>query len=500
MVGTVVFAIGVAFTMPALLELAVSQRAARRARLGRRHGDGVPRHRVRVRAGRARSGRRRDRATASTFLVSAVLRRRRQPARSSSARPARAADPGRERVGSRRWQSSGVRRRRRAHGPRHRPGLSPRRVSDVVLYEPELARAVAGRDRIAGNLERAVSEGPARRGGPGCDCSGASEPPTTRPTAAGAGLVVEAIFEDLDVKRAFWSRARRPRSGRRDLRLEHELDLDRRARRGRRGGSPRPAFVGMHFFSPVPVMPLIELVRGTATTGRDGGDGARRCPRTSASASSCRPTGPGSSSTGCSCRSSPRRCGPSRRASGRAEDIDAGAKVGLNHPMGPLALADFIGLDVCKGIMDVLYEGFGGERFRPPRVLSIWSRPGHLGQKTGRGFHAVREERLGLSPPGCRRTDEPSRPFDRPGRGRTACASRTTPRAAASSLELGSAMLPLMNAKRRGELRRLARGRRRGTPIPVMPAIRWSHRIASGGASDRTISSASAPSAATIGS
>jgi 3-hydroxybutyryl-CoA dehydrogenase len=72
---------------------------------------------------------------------------------------------------------------------------------------------------------------------------------------------------------------------------------------------------------------------------------------------------------------------------GSAEDIDAGAKIGLNHPMGPLALADFIGLDVCKGIMIVLHEGLGDEQFRPPAVLLDLVDAGHLGQKTGRGFH-----------------------------------------------------------------------------------------------------------------
>ena len=72
---------------------------------------------------------------------------------------------------------------------------------------------------------------------------------------------------------------------------------------------------------------------------------------------------------------------------GSADDIDAGARIGLNHPMGPLALADFIGLDVCKGIMEVLHEGFGEERFAPPRVLVELVESGHLGQKTGRGFH-----------------------------------------------------------------------------------------------------------------
>jgi 3-hydroxybutyryl-CoA dehydrogenase len=73
---------------------------------------------------------------------------------------------------------------------------------------------------------------------------------------------------------------------------------------------------------------------------------------------------------------------------GTADDIDAGAKIGLNHPMGPLELADFIGLDVCLGIMRVLDDGIGGDRFRPPRALIDLVAAGHLGQKTGRGFHA----------------------------------------------------------------------------------------------------------------
>ena len=72
---------------------------------------------------------------------------------------------------------------------------------------------------------------------------------------------------------------------------------------------------------------------------------------------------------------------------GTAEDIDTGARVGLNHPMGPLALADFIGLDVCLGVMRVLHEGLGQPQFVPPRVLEELVAAGHLGQKTGRGFH-----------------------------------------------------------------------------------------------------------------
>ncbi len=74
---------------------------------------------------------------------------------------------------------------------------------------------------------------------------------------------------------------------------------------------------------------------------------------------------------------------------GTAEDIDTGARIGLNHPMGPLALADFIGLDVVLGIMRVLHEGFGEPQFAPPAVLERLVAEGHLGQKSGRGFHDV---------------------------------------------------------------------------------------------------------------
>jgi 3-hydroxybutyryl-CoA dehydrogenase len=78
---------------------------------------------------------------------------------------------------------------------------------------------------------------------------------------------------------------------------------------------------------------------------------------------------------------------------GTAEDIDAGARIGLNHPMGPLELADFIGLDVCLGIMRVLEDGLGLDHVRPPGVLVDLVNAGHLGQKTGRGFYTYPRER-----------------------------------------------------------------------------------------------------------
>ena len=142
----------------------------------------------------------------------------------------------------------------------------------------------------------------------------------------------------------------------------------------------------MHFFSPVPVMPLIELIRGSATS-----DATEAAVRDLAAemgkqviVSADRP---GFIVNRILMPFLAEAMRAYAEGLGTADDIDAGARVGLNHPMGPLELADFIGLDVCLGIMRVLHEGFGDERFAPPPVLVELVEAGNLGQKTGRGFH-----------------------------------------------------------------------------------------------------------------
>ncbi len=254
----------------------------------------------------------------------------------------------------------------------------------VALYEPDLARAIAGRDRIAGNLDRSVAKG--RLSAEDRDATLARLAPTDDlAAAADADLVVEAVFEDLDVKSRLWA------------------DIDLVAPAGAIFASntssiaidslaaaiaePRRArFVGMHFFSPVPVMPLIELIRGTATD-----DATEASVRALAAelgkqviVSADRP---GFIVNRILMPFLAEAMRAYQEGLGTAEDIDTGAKVGLNHPMGPLELADFIGLDVCLGILRVLHEGFGQPQFEPPQVLEDLVAAGHLGQKTGRGFH-----------------------------------------------------------------------------------------------------------------
>jgi 3-hydroxybutyryl-CoA dehydrogenase len=254
----------------------------------------------------------------------------------------------------------------------------------VVLFEPDVTRAEAGRDRIAGNLERAVAKGRLE--------ASARDETLARirasadvGDAAEVGLVVEAIFEDVDVKRRFWSDldGQAP-AGAIFASNTSSISIDTLAEAV--GEARRGAFVGMHFFSPVPVMPLVELVRGTATTDATA-EAVRGLSADLGKQVIVSADRPGFIVNRMLMPFLAEAMRAFEEGIGSAEDIDTGAKIGLNHPMGPLALADFIGLDVCRGIMEVLRDGFGEERFAPPRVLVELVEAGHLGQKTGRGFH-----------------------------------------------------------------------------------------------------------------
>src|SRR4029079_11860804 len=152
------------------------------------------------------------------------------------------------------------------------------------------------------------------------------------------------------------------------------------------GDDRRARFVGMHFFSPVPVMPLVELIRGSATT-----DETEAAIRELTEVLGRKLIGsadrPGFIVNRILMPMLAEAMRILEEGSATADDIDAGAKVGLNHPMGPLELADFIGLDVCLNVMKVLEDGIGEEHYPPPKILVDLVEAGHLGQKTGRGLH-----------------------------------------------------------------------------------------------------------------
>jgi 3-hydroxybutyryl-CoA dehydrogenase len=254
----------------------------------------------------------------------------------------------------------------------------------VTLYEPDIARATAGRERILGNLERAMAKGKLD--------SDQRDAIIGRVLATddidlvrSADLVVEAVFEDVDVKRALWSKLDE-RAPAETIFASNTSSISIDALADAVSPERRQRFVGMHFFSPVPVMPLVELIRGSATTDateatiRELTDELGKQLIVSADR-------PGFIVNRILMPLLAEAMRTLEEGTGTAEDIDTGAKVGLNHPMGPLELADFIGLDVCLGVMRVLYEGIGGEHFKPPAILERLVAEGHLGQKSGRGFH-----------------------------------------------------------------------------------------------------------------
>jgi 3-hydroxybutyryl-CoA dehydrogenase len=254
----------------------------------------------------------------------------------------------------------------------------------VALYEPDIARAEAGRDRIAGNLDRAVAKGRLAQEDRDAILARVSATDDLEAVRT-ADIVIEAVYEDVDVKRRLWSMIdeRAPEaaifaSNTSSISID---DLAAAVREPRRAG-----FVGMHFFSPVPVMPLVELIRGSATT--DATEAAiRQLTDALGKKLIVSADRPGFVVNRILMPMLAEAMRILEEGSATADDIDTGAKVGLNHPMGPLELADFIGLDVCLNVMKVLYEGIGEEHYPPPKVLVDLVEAGHLGQKTGRGFH-----------------------------------------------------------------------------------------------------------------
>jgi 3-hydroxybutyryl-CoA dehydrogenase len=256
---------------------------------------------------------------------------------------------------------------------------------DVVLYEPELSRADAGRERIAKNLERSVSKGrlDARARD---EILGRIATTDDDSRAREVDLVIEAVFEDAGVKTKLWRALDRfaPEAAIFATNTS-SISIDRLAEAV--GAGRRPRFLGMHFFSPVPVMPLVELIRGRATD-----DASEQQIRALAGELGKQVIVSRDRPGFIVNRTLMPFLGEAMRALeegvANKEDIDAGARVGLNHPMGPLQLADFIGLDVCLLIMRVLHADLGKPQFKPPKVLEELVAAGHLGQKTGRGFYS----------------------------------------------------------------------------------------------------------------
>jgi len=144
--------------------------------------------------------------------------------------------------------------------------------------------------------------------------------------------------------------------------------------------------IGMHFMNPVPVMKLVEVIRGLATsdeTFQTTWDLSIKFGKTPALANDF----PGFISNRVLMPMINEAVYALYHGVGKVEDIDTVMKLGMNHPMGPLALADLIGLDTCLAIMEVLYNGFCDSKYRPCPLLRKYVEAGWLGRKVGRGFY-----------------------------------------------------------------------------------------------------------------
>jgi 3-hydroxybutyryl-CoA dehydrogenase len=256
----------------------------------------------------------------------------------------------------------------------------------VTLTDRTAELAEKGKARIRANLQRQVDKDK-------LDQATADEVLARVATAEGTDgaanhdIVIEAVFEDELVKRETWEALTRSA----DPGAIFATNTSSISITALATATDRPKqFIGLHFFSPVPVMGLIEIIRGLETDD--------------ATYDACKAFAEELGKTVIESRDYPgflvnRMLGPFineavfalMESTGTAEDIDTGARLGLNHPMGPLELSDFIGNDVMLNVMDVLHRGFGDPKFRAAPLLRQMVTAGHLGRKTGRGFYRYDE-------------------------------------------------------------------------------------------------------------
>jgi 3-hydroxybutyryl-CoA dehydrogenase len=144
--------------------------------------------------------------------------------------------------------------------------------------------------------------------------------------------------------------------------------------------------LGMHFMNPVPLMTLVELIRGQATSTDSMAVASDLCARLGKTALEAADY-PGFIANRILMPMINEAVYALMEGVGTPEAIDGVMKLGMNHPMGPLTLADFIGLDVCLAILNVLHEGLGDPKYRPCPLLRRMVAAGHLGRKSGRGFY-----------------------------------------------------------------------------------------------------------------
>ena len=200
---------------------------------------------------------------------------------------------------------------------------------------------------------------------------------------AEASFVVEAVTENLDVKTELFSALDRITPP--EAILASNTSSISITRLGAATSRPDKV-IGMHFMNPVPVMKLVEVIRGLATSNETYERVRSLSEKLGKTALDCNDS-PGFVSNRVLLPMINEAIFTLYEGVATRESIDGIMKLGMNHPMGPLQLADFIGLDVCLAILNVLYDGLGDPKYRACPLLKRYVDAGWLGKKTGRGFY-----------------------------------------------------------------------------------------------------------------